>query len=64
MTDSKKQIFKIDNSRNGFAKISLLVIGLVILVALVNAKGIDVAQPTDISSKQPKNTRNAFLACF
>ena len=40
------------------------------LVELIDAKGIDVAQPIWLSGsltkglKQAKNTKNAFFACF
>ena len=37
-----------------------LVLGL---VDLIDAKGIEVAQPA-LAPKQPKNTKNAFFACF
>ena len=47
--------------------INILVLGLLVLI---DSKGIDVAQPIwslgcpTQAQKQPKNTKNAFFACF
>ena len=68
MADSKKLSFLIPSILNIFLwKFLRLVLGL---VGLIDAKGIDVAQPIWLwgcptyAQKWPKNTKNAFFACF
>ena len=68
MANSKKQRFLKSPILNIFLwKFYGLVLGL---IELIDAKGIDVAQPIWLwgcpvyAQKQPKNTKNAFFACF